>query len=92
VPAREGWILAVVMTGVLMTAVDTTIVLMALPGIEHDLRALAFQVFVDSQPMDGRLAAASTTGLRTSFYVLAALMALAAASAARSVGDTGRET
>ena len=46
-PVRAGLALAVVMTGVLITAVDTTIVVLALPAIERGLHvALASVVWV----------------------------------------------
>ncbi|MGD0167427.1 MAG: MFS transporter [Gaiellaceae bacterium] len=46
-PVRTGLALAIVMTGVLITAVDTTIVVLALPAIERGLHvALASVVWV----------------------------------------------
>src|ERR1700735_5762373 len=46
-PARRGLGMIVVMTGVLITAVDTTIVVLALPAIERDLHgALSSVIWV----------------------------------------------
>jgi multidrug transporter EmrE-like cation transporter len=79
---RPGVAMAVIMTGVLMTAVDTTIVVLALPEIS---RGLAFAIFVGSTSLHGRIADAFTSGLHAAFYASMGFMVLAAGLSALRV-------
>ena len=72
-PQRTSVAMAVIMTGVLMTAVDTTIV-----ASRSISRGLAFAIFVGSTSLHGALAVAFTSGLHAAFYASMGFMALAA--------------
>jgi MFS family permease len=87
--------MAVIMTGVLMTAVDTTIVVLALPEIQRGLHvALSAVVWVIISfllvitllaTQVGRIADAFTGGLHAAFYASMGFMVLAAGLSALRV-------
>jgi hypothetical protein len=90
--ARPGVAMAVIMTGVLMTAVDTTIVVLALPEIQRGLHValsaviwVAFAIFVGSTSLHDRIADAFTSGLHAAFYASMGFMVLAAGLSALRV-------
>ena len=83
--------MAVIMTGVLMTAVNVGIVFSFAVAIliasRPISRGLAFAIFVGSTSLHGALAAAFTSGLHAAFYASMGFMVLAAVLSALRAGS-----